>query len=90
VLQAAGLASSGDRPMTVGCLASRFDLKSGVATATAFILDTDDSTLVGAGNFNFAAETMSVDLTRITSTSTRSCYDPRSSCAAPLPRHISM
>jgi uncharacterized protein involved in outer membrane biogenesis len=63
VLQAVGLAGSGDRPMTVGCLASRFDLKNGVATATAFILDTDDSTLVGAGNFNFGAETMSVDLT---------------------------
>src|SRR6185312_3342670 len=46
----------------VNCLASRFDLRRGIATATSLLLDTDASTVVGRGNFNFAAETIYVDL----------------------------
>ena len=63
VLQAVGLAGAGGRPVPVNCLVSRFDIKDGVATATTLLLDTDDLTLIGSGNFNFAAETMYVDLT---------------------------
>ncbi len=63
VVQALGLLTSGDRPVPINCLASRFDLRDGVATASTPLLDTTDTVVVGKGNFNFAAETIYVDLT---------------------------
>jgi AsmA family protein len=62
VVQALGLVVNGDRAIPINCLISRFDIKSGIATAAPLLLDTDDSTMVGKGNVNFAAETIYLDI----------------------------
>jgi uncharacterized protein involved in outer membrane biogenesis len=61
VLSALGVYLSGDRPVPINCLASRFAVKQGVATATTLIVDTDADTIVGKGNANFADETLFLD-----------------------------
>jgi uncharacterized protein involved in outer membrane biogenesis len=63
VLEALGLVVTGDRETPVNCLVSDFTLRNGVATARTTALDTPDTLVVGSGNFNFAAETIYVDLT---------------------------
>jgi AsmA family protein len=61
VLSAVGVYLSGDKPVPINCLVSRFALKQGVATATTFVVDTDADSIVGRGNVNFADETLFVD-----------------------------
>jgi AsmA family protein len=61
VLSALGVYLSGDKPVPINCLASRFAIKQGVATATTLIVDTDADTIVGKGNVNFADETLFLD-----------------------------
>jgi AsmA family protein len=63
VLQAVGLEVDRGKPVPVACLVAQFDLRDGVATARTLMLDTEPSVLVGTGNFNFAAETIYLDLT---------------------------
>jgi AsmA family protein len=62
VLGALGVYVSGDRPVQIDCLVSRFDIKQGVATATTLLFDTKDDTVVGKGNANFADETLYLHL----------------------------
>jgi uncharacterized protein involved in outer membrane biogenesis len=63
VLGALGVYVSGDRPVPIECLVSRFDIKDGVATATTLLFQTANTTVVGAGNINFASETIYLTLT---------------------------
>ncbi|HET7594580.1 MAG TPA: hypothetical protein VFK49_03950, partial [Stellaceae bacterium] len=62
VLGALGVYARGDKPVQINCLVSRFDIKQGAATATTFLFDTDNDTVVGQGNVNFADETLSLRL----------------------------
>jgi uncharacterized protein involved in outer membrane biogenesis len=62
VLGALGVYVAGDKPIAINCLVSRFDIKSGVATASTLLLDTPDTTIAGAGNLNFASETIYLSL----------------------------
>jgi AsmA family protein len=61
VLSALGVYLSGDKPVPINCLVSRFAIKQGVATATTFLVDTDADSIVGRGNVNFADETVFLD-----------------------------
>jgi AsmA family protein len=61
VLSALGVYLSGDKPVPINCLVSRFAIKQGVATATTFVVDTDADSIVGRGNVNFADETLFLD-----------------------------
>jgi uncharacterized protein involved in outer membrane biogenesis len=63
VLGALGVYISGDKVVPINCLVSRFDIKSGVASATTLMFDTNDAEVVGSGNINFADETIFLTLT---------------------------
>jgi AsmA family protein len=63
VLGALGVYVAGDKPVPINCLVSRFDIKSGVATASTLVLDTPDTNIAGSGNLNFASETIYLSLT---------------------------
>jgi uncharacterized protein involved in outer membrane biogenesis len=63
VLGALGVYVSGDRPLPINCLVSRFDIEKGIATASTLLFDTTLATVVGAGNVNFADETLYLTLT---------------------------
>ena len=58
VLEALGVFATGDRPLPINCLITRFDVKAGVATATTLLVKTPATTIVGSGNINFASETL--------------------------------
>lgn len=62
VLSALGVYLSGDKPVRINCLVSRFDVKQGVATATTLIADTESDTIAGKGDVNFADEGLYLDL----------------------------
>jgi uncharacterized protein involved in outer membrane biogenesis len=62
VLGALGVYATGDRPLPINCLVSRFAIKKGVATASTLLFDTALATVVGAGNVNFADETLYLTL----------------------------
>lgn len=62
VLGALGVYATGDRPLPIDCLVARFDIKKGVATATTLLLDTANTVVTGAGNLNFADETVTLTL----------------------------
>jgi AsmA family protein len=63
VVGALGVYATGDHPVQINCMVSRFDIKQGVATATTFLVDTKDVDIVGKGNANFADETLDLNLT---------------------------
>jgi uncharacterized protein involved in outer membrane biogenesis len=63
VLGALGVYVTGDKPVPINCLVSRFDIKNGIATASTLLFDTADATVSGAGNLNFADETVYLTLT---------------------------
>jgi uncharacterized protein involved in outer membrane biogenesis len=63
VLGALGVYVTGDRPVQINCMVSRFDIKAGVATATTALVDTKAVEIVGKGNLNFADETLALNLT---------------------------
>jgi uncharacterized protein involved in outer membrane biogenesis len=62
VLGALGVWASGDRQLPINCLASRFDVKAGVATATTLLFDTENTAVTGEGNVNLADETLYLKL----------------------------
>lgn len=62
VAETFGFLVAGDKPNPVNCLASRFELAEGVATASTFILDTDDTVVEARGNINLAGETLFLDV----------------------------
>ncbi|HEV8029014.1 MAG TPA: hypothetical protein VGP50_16390, partial [Stellaceae bacterium] len=62
VLGALGVYVTGDRPVQINCMVSRFDIKAGVATASTLLVDTKAVEIVGKGNLNFADETLDLNL----------------------------
>ena len=58
-----GVYVTGDKPVPINCFISRFDINSGVATATTLVLDTPDTTVAGAGSINFGTEKLMLKLT---------------------------
>lgn len=48
----------GDRNVTLRCAAAAFDVKSGLMTSRALVLDTDDTVVYGDGSVNLASEAM--------------------------------
>jgi uncharacterized protein involved in outer membrane biogenesis len=62
VLGALGVYLSGDRPQPIDCFVSRFDLKSGVATASTLLMKTPSTTIVGSGGVNFRDEAIDLAL----------------------------
>jgi AsmA family protein len=62
VLGALGVYATGDRPLPINCLVGRFNIKEGVATAATLLLDTENTIVTGAGNLNFADETVMLSL----------------------------
>lgn len=87
VLGALGVYLTGGKPVPIDCLVSRFDIKQGVATATTLIFNTNDDTIVGKGNVNFADETIFLDLTpynrHFTAVSLRTPVDIRGTLKKP-------
>ena len=62
IAEALGLAPTSHRPHPINCLIARFAARSGVATATTLLLDTDQTIVTGEGNINLADETFFIDL----------------------------
>jgi hypothetical protein len=62
VLESLGALALGDKPQPVNCMISRFGIQSGVATASTLLMKTPSTTIVGAGNVNFAGETITLNL----------------------------
>jgi uncharacterized protein involved in outer membrane biogenesis len=63
VLGALGVYLVGDQPVPINCLVSRFEIKSGVATASTLLVDTKDTEIKGEGSINFGTEAMMISLT---------------------------
>ncbi|MBX6369967.1 MAG: AsmA family protein, partial [Rhodospirillales bacterium] len=63
VAETFGFLMAGDKPNPVNCLASHFALAEGVATASTFILDTNDTVVEARGNINLGSETLFLDVT---------------------------
>ncbi len=61
VLGALGVYLRGDAPVQINCLVGRFDIHDGKADASTLLLDTGDTQVSGAGNVNFANETLALD-----------------------------
>ena len=57
------LISSGSNSATMNCLASDFEIRHGIATSRAFLVDSEYSTLFGKGNINLASERIAFLLT---------------------------
>jgi AsmA family protein len=87
VLGALGVYARGDKPTQINCLVSRFGIQAGVATATTFLVDTDQDVITAGGNLNFADETIVLDLKpynkSVTVVSLRTPVDVRGSFAKP-------
>ncbi len=61
-LAAIGVYVSGDKPLPINCLVSRFAIRDGVATASTLLFDTELTLVTGAGNVNFGDETLYLTL----------------------------
>ena len=87
VLAALGVYVLGGKPVQINCFVSRFDIKQGIATATALLFDTENDTVVGEGNVNFADETLYLRLVpynkKFTVVSLRSPVDVRGTFKKP-------
>ncbi|MDB5405872.1 MAG: AsmA family protein [Rhodospirillales bacterium] len=87
VLGALGVYVTGDKPIPINCFVSRFDIKSGVATATTLLLDTPDTNISGTGNINFASETIYLSLVprnkRLTAVSLRTPVEVKGTFSKP-------
>jgi AsmA family protein len=60
VLGALGVYASGDKPVPINCLVSRFAISDGVASLSTLLLDTNDTQISGEGAINFASEGLSL------------------------------
>jgi AsmA family protein len=87
VLGALGVYIRGDKPTKINCLVSRLGIKAGVATATTFLIDTDQDVITASGNLNFADETIVLDMKpynkSVTAVSLRTPVDVRGTFAKP-------
>src|SRR5258707_10052452 len=59
VLGALGVYVSGDKPVPINCLVSRFAIRDGLASVSTLLVDTDDTQITGEGDINFASEGLS-------------------------------
>jgi uncharacterized protein involved in outer membrane biogenesis len=50
----------GDRTVQLRCAAAAFDVKQGLMTSRAIVLDTSDTVITGAGQVNLARETLDI------------------------------
>jgi AsmA family protein len=86
-LGALGVYARGDKPTKINCVVSRFGIKTGIATATTFLVDTDQDVITASGNLNFADETIVLDLKpynkSVTAVSLRTPVDVRGTFAKP-------
>lgn len=84
---ALGVYVRGDKPTKINCVVSRFGIKTGIATATTFLVDTDQDVITASGNLNFADETIVLDLKpynkSVTAVSFRTPVDVRGTFAKP-------
>jgi len=62
IVGALGVYAKGDTPQPINCLVSRFAVKKGIATASTFLLDTEEVAVEGGGDINFADETLDLTL----------------------------
>ncbi len=62
VLEVLGIYVTGDKPQPINCIVSRFDVKTGKATAQTFLVDTPSTTITAGGNLNFADETLGLHI----------------------------
>ena len=53
---------SGDRNVQLRCAAAAFDVKNGLMTSRAIVLDTSDTVITGQGNISLANETLDIVL----------------------------
>jgi uncharacterized protein involved in outer membrane biogenesis len=87
-LGALGVYVRGDKPVPIECAVSRFDIKNGIATAATLLVNTNNATIVGKGNINFAEETLALNLSpynkSITAFSLRTPVDVQGTFAKPL------
>lgn len=61
-LEALGIYVTGDEPIKLNCMVSRFDIRQGVASSSTLLLDTSATQIQGSGRIDFGAETLSVEL----------------------------
>lgn len=54
--------SSGDRNVVLRCAAAAFDVKSGLMSSRALVLDTEDTVIYGDGQVSLASEEMDITL----------------------------
>jgi uncharacterized protein involved in outer membrane biogenesis len=54
--------SSGDRNVLLRCAAAAFDVKSGLMSSRALVLDTEDTVIYGEGEVSLASEEMDITL----------------------------
>jgi AsmA family protein len=60
VVAALGVYVSGDKPVPINCLVSRFAIRDGLATISTLLVDTNDTQITGEGDINFASEGLSL------------------------------
>ncbi len=60
VLGALGVYVSGDKPVPINCLVSRFAIRDGLASVSALLVDTAETQISGEGDVNFATEGLSL------------------------------
>lgn len=63
VLGALGVYMTGDKPVPINCLVSRFAIKDGTLTPSTMVLDTTDTDVVVKGTINFASEGLDLTVT---------------------------
>jgi len=62
VLRTLGVLVTGDKPQPLTCLVTRFDIKSGVATASTMLAKMPDTTIIGSGDLDFRNEALNFQL----------------------------
>ena len=60
VLGALGVYVSGDKPVPINCLVSRFAIRDGLASVSTLLVDTAETQISGEGDVNFATEGLSL------------------------------
>jgi AsmA family protein len=87
VLGALGVYVSGDKPVPINCLVSRFAIRDGLASISTLLVDTNDTEITGEGDINFATEGLSLSFKpqnkRFTLVSLRSPVDVGGTLAKP-------
>lgn len=62
VLSAIAIYATGDHPVPINCLVTRFAIKNGVAAPSTLLFDTADTIVTGTGRIDFGNETINLRL----------------------------